>query len=145
MQQGSTEERLRRLFLAVAAFIFVGTILELLLLEHTEEPLQWVPLVVSGIGLLTVAAVWVWPGEFLIRALRWLMVAVIVSGFIGMYLHFRGNLAFSREINPSFTFTEALWPAIKGSYPLLAPGILLVAGILGLAGTYRHPVLQSHS
>lgn len=142
MSDQTVEQRLRRFLLAVAAFIFIGTIFELILLDHTEETLQWIPFIVSGIGILTVCWVWIATSQVTIRLLRWVMIGVVVTSLVGMYLHFTGNLAFTREINPSFTLSESLWPAMKGSYPLLAPGILFLAGIIGLVSTYRHPVLE---
>ena len=141
MNQSDILQRLRQFLLGVVALIFAMTIFELILLNHTEELLQWVPFVVSAVGLITVGAAWFSPGRITITALRWVMVIVALSSFVGVYLHFSGNLAFTMEINPSFSVADAIWPAMKGSYPLLAPGILFLAGILGLAVTYRHPLL----
>ncbi|HET6527860.1 MAG TPA: hypothetical protein VFG39_03835 [Balneolaceae bacterium] len=142
MEEFSIEQRYRRFLLAVAGFIFIGTILELILLEHFQETLQFTPFILSGVGLLAVIAVWVAPNRLSLLTLRWVMAAVALGSLFGMYQHFSGNLAFVMEINPTFTTTEALLPAIKGSFPLLAPGILLVAGILGIAATYQHPELE---
>lgn len=142
MSDQPTLQRLRRFLLGVVAVIFLITPFELVLLEHTEELLQWIPFVVSGMGLLAVAGVWFLPEKRTLIIFRWVMAAVALSSFVGMYLHFSGNLAFTREINPSFSFWESIWPAMKGSSPLLAPGILFLAGILGIAVTYKHPVFE---
>lgn len=142
MDHSLVEQRLRRFLLALTGFIFIGTVLELILLEHFQETLQFTPFILSGVGLCTVVAAWAAPSRISLLILRWVMAAVALGSLIGMYLHFNGNLEFTMEINPSFTLSEALWPAIKGSYPLLAPGILLIAGILGMAVTYRHPELE---
>ena len=142
MSQADVAQRLRRFLLGVVAVTLVVTPFELILLEHTEETLQWIPFVVSGLGLLAVAGAWIRPSTTSLKILRWTMAAVALSSFVGMYLHFSGNLAFTLEINPSYSVTDALWPAMKGSYPLLAPGILTLAGILGMAVTYRHPELE---
>jgi hypothetical protein len=142
MSQADVAQRLRRFLLGVVAVTLVVTPFELILLEHTEETLQWIPFVVSGLGLLAVAGAWIRPSTISLKILRWTMAVVALSSFAGMYLHFSGNLAFTLEINPSYSVTDALWPAMKGSYPLLAPGILTLAGILGMAVTYRHPELE---
>lgn len=136
MSQPDVTQRLRRFLLGVVAVTLIVTPFELVLLEHTEEPLQWIPFVVSGFGLLAVAGAWIRPSTISLKILRWTMAVVALSSFVGMYLHFSRNLAFTREINPSYSLMESLWPAIKGSYPLLAPGILLLAGVLGMAVTY---------
>jgi len=142
MEQKDVTQWLRRFLLGVVAAILVVTPLELILLEHTEELLQWIPFVVSGIGLVAVAAVWSAPTKTTLKGLRWVMIFVAISSFVGVYLHFSSNLSFTREINPSFTLMESLWPAIKGSNPLLAPGIMFLAGVLGLGATYQHPLLS---
>jgi ABC-type proline/glycine betaine transport system permease subunit len=142
MGQDSTEQQLRRFFLGTAAAIFLITPAELILLEHTEELLQWIPFVVCGVGLIATFGVWFGTTHRTLQVFRWIMAAVVLSSFVGMWLHFSRNLAFTREINPSYSLMEALWPAIKGSYPLLAPGVLLLAGVLGIAATYRHPLLK---
>jgi hypothetical protein len=142
MSQSAVVQQLRRFLLGVVAVIFIVTVFELILLDHTEETLQWIPFIVSGIGLLATLGGWIAPSQIAIRFLRWVMIGVALASLVGIYLHFSGNLAFTREINPSFTLSESIWPAMKGSYPLLAPGILFLAGILGLAATYRHPALE---
>lgn len=143
MSQADVAQRLRRFLLGVVAVTLLITPFELILLEHTEETLQWIPFVVSGMGLLAVAGAWIRPSTISLKILRWTMGVVALSSFVGMYLHFSGNLAFTLEINPSYSVADALWPAMKGSYPLLAPGILTLAGILGMAVTYRHPELET--
>lgn len=142
MPEKNVLQQLRRFLLGVVAVIFLMTIFELILFDHTEEPLQWIPFLVSGAGLLSVFGAWIAPGQTSIRILRWIMIAVALSSFVGIYLHFNGNLVFTREINPSFSLYESIWPAMKGSYPLLAPGILFLAGVLGISVTYYHPALE---
>jgi len=142
MEQKDVTQWLRRFLLGVVAAILVVTPLELILLEHTEELLQWIPFVVSGLGLLAVGGVWFVPRSTSLKVFRWVMVIVALSSFAGVYLHFSSNLSFTREINPSFTLLDSLWPAIKGSNPLLAPGVMFLAGVLGLGAIYRHPLLS---
>lgn len=142
MAERRVEQRLRRFLLATVAVIFIGSVFELILLEHYEKTLQWIPFVVSGVGLIAVGAAWYRPGSTTLRVLRWVMAGVALTSLAGIYLHFSGNLAFDQEINPSRTLAESIWPAMKGSYPLLAPGILFLAAALGIAATWRHPALE---
>lgn len=141
MSGNNIEQRLRRFLLAVTAAIFIGTVIELVLVDHTEETLQWVPFILSSLGFITVGWVWFAPGKKSLLVLRWVMVAVALGSLVGIYLHFSGNLAFTREINPSYSLSESIVPALKGSYPLLAPGVLFLAGTLGIAATWRHSKL----
>jgi hypothetical protein len=128
--------------MGVAAFIFVGNVAELYLLDHYEQTQQWIPIILSTVGFLVLIAAWRNPGHKMLVSLRWLMGLTALASLYGMYLHFSGNYSFEQEINPSFTAVEAIWPAIKGSNPLLAPGILFLGAILAMAGTYKHPALQ---
>jgi len=141
MAEDSVAQRLRRFLLGVVAAIFVGTVLELLLIGHYEDLLQWTPFIASGVGLILAGTIWFTPTEPKIWVFRWGMGIIALSSFVGMYLHFSGNLAFAREIHPSFTFWQSLWAAFTGSNPIMAPGILFLAGLLGIASTYKHPVL----
>lgn len=139
MTSRSVEQRLRRFLLAVTAAIFIGSIFELILLGHTEETLQWIPFIVSIFGLSAIAVVWLSPNRKSLLFLRVIMVIAILVSFVGMYFHFESNWAFTREINPSYTASESIWPALTGAHPLLAPGILLLAGVLGLGAAWKHP------
>lgn len=138
----TVEQQLRSFLLGVAAFIFIGTVAELYLLEHYEETQQWIPIILSIVGFFISAAAWRKPGRNILIVFRWIMGLIALASLYGMYLHFMGNYQFTLEINPSFSAAEAIWPAIKGSYPLLAPGILFLSAILGYAATYRHPELE---
>lgn len=143
MAKQSVEQRLRQFLLVVVAATFLGIFIELLLIGHYEETAQYIPFLASGLGLLLAVAVWYSPSPSTLRPFRWTMIGIAFSSFVGMYFHFSGNLAFAREIHPSFSFWETIWAALQGSNPLLAPGILFLAGILGVAVTYRHPKLRN--
>lgn len=143
MSAKSTEQRLRHFLIWVVGFIFIGTVFELILLEHYTKPLQFIPYILSGAGMIALVLVRVKPVRGTVLALRWVMAAVTAGSLLGMYLHFNANMTFTRSINPTFTYFEALWPAMKGGNPLLAPGILFLAGILGVAITYKHPRLEN--
>lgn len=142
MQSTSNEQRLRRFLLAVTAAIFIGSVFELILIGHTEVTLQWTPFIISAVGLAAVVLARISPGRRTVLTLRWVMIVAMAGSLVGMWLHFSGNLAFTQEINPSNTLTESIWPAMKGSYPLLAPGIIFLAGVLGYGATWRHPALR---
>jgi hypothetical protein len=69
------------------------------------------------------------------------MLALVAGGVAGLWLHYRANVEFEREISPSLTGPALFWKAIQGaSPPSLAPAALIHLGLLGLAFTYRHPM-----
>lgn len=136
------EWALRRALLAVLMLGMVGAGTELVLLGHTESRWQWVPLVALPIGLMVTAAVLVRPSRRTIQLLRTVMVLFIVAGFGGLYLHYRSNVEFELEMYPGLKGLELFWKSITGAVPALAPGTMLEFGLLGLASTYRHPLVR---
>jgi fatty acid desaturase len=139
----STVEVLRRLrlfLLALSAMLFAGTILELALVNHTEDAIQWVAFVLAGIGLLVTLIVLARRGPGTVSLLRWCMLVVIVGSAFGIYEHVFNNIAFEKEIQPNATLSRLMWKGVSGANPLLAPGTLAVAGLLSLAGTYKFSV-----
>ena len=71
------------------------------------------------------------------------MVMVLLSGGLGVFLHFKGNIEFEKEMYPSMSGFELIWESLKGATPSLAPGAMALLGIVGLVYCYRHPATQS--
>ena len=125
-------------------FGLAGTIVELLLLEHYENAWQFVPLflIVVALGVL------IWhrarPTAANVRALQALMALFVMAGPIGVGLHFRGAAEFQLEIDRS----QPGWDLFKKvmtakAPPVLAPGTMMLLGLIGLVYSYRHPALTS--
>ena len=121
-----------------ALFLFgsAGTLAELVLLEHTEDYWQKLPLALLALGITAVAASAFRHRVSTIRAVRLLMVLFVLSGGVGLYQHYQGNLEFELEMNASRHGWELAWETLKGATPTLAPGTMLYLGLLGLA--YAH-------
>ena len=133
---------IRKLLLAALGMGVLGTIGELILLRHVDEVAQWLPVVA-----LTVAIpVLVWhgasPRAASVRALQGMMVLFIGLGAVGVGLHYNGNVEFERELHPD----ERGWPFLRktvaGATPVLAPGSMVLLGLIGLAHAYRHPLID---
>ena len=134
---------IRRWLLAVLGLGLVGTGAELVLLEHYETAGQWVPLGSIALAL----AAWIWhsvKGDALsIRALQATMVLFLAAGVAGVGLHFVGSAEFQLEIDPSQSRWEIVKKAMRAKAPpVLAPGLLVQLGLVGLAYAYRHPALD---
>ena len=136
------EQRGRRFLLVVSGALFAATAVELLLTEHYENPLQLVAFALCALGLAVVLAVWVAPRRATVQALRIGMVVVALGTLLGVYEHMAGNWAFAREVRPDAFGSDLAWSVLSGGNPLLAPGVLLLGGVLAVAATYRHPVLD---
>ena len=133
--------RLRRMLLALFGLGAVGTTVELLLLGHTESVSQVVPLVGLALAIIGTIAVAVRPRRVVIRCFQCLMAVLVVMGPLGLYLHYHGNVEFELEMYPSLRGLALVGKALTGATPALAPGTMVMLGLLGLASTYRHPVL----
>jgi hypothetical protein len=133
---------LRRLLLAVLLLGMMGLIAELALLEHVESVWQWVPLVVLALGFVAGTALLLRPGPAAVRVFQGMMGLFVAAGVLGLYLHFRGNAEFEREMDSGLRGLALVWEALRGATPALAPGTLAHFGLLGLACTYRHPALR---
>ncbi len=136
---------LRQLVLGLVFIGIVGLEVELALLRHAESLTQWIPHVVLIIGLLTTAAVYFRPGPPTLRAFQVVMSTFLVVGSLGIYLHYRGNVEFALERDPSLNGAKLIWKALRGATPALAPGALAQLGLLGLLYTYKHPALDGGS
>jgi hypothetical protein len=140
--ESSETKLLRLLLLAIVLLGAVGLALELLLLEHYESFWQWSPFIVLGLVLASGVAVLVRPRRITVRAFRLAMVLCLVAGALGLFLHYRGNVEFERENEPSLRGLSLVWRALTGATPALAPGALAQLGLVGLAYGFRHPALR---
>lgn len=138
----ATLKKLRGFLLAIFVIGLLGAGAELLLLEHTEDFRQWIPLILMLLSLLVLGWHFAARSRAGLRAFQATMLLFVISGFAGLFLHYQANIEFELEMYPSLKGVELFWKAIKGTTPpALAPGTMNVLGLLGLAYTYRHPVL----
>ena len=135
--------RYRRFLLVFSAFLFGGTVVELLLTEHMESVVQVLPFVLCGLGFGAVIAALLVPKRSTLLGLRVVMGIAALGGLFGIYEHFAHNLAFELDIRPNATTADVFGEALRGASPMLAPGILAVAAILAAAATYYHPALMA--
>src|SRR5687768_14865429 len=119
-----------------------ATGIELLLLEHIESTWQWLPIGLLGLGVLASLLVAIWPNRPAFAIFRLIMAACVISGVVGIWLHYSGNVEFELEMNSAIKGFELFRDSMMGATPALAPGSMTQLGLLGLAYTYRHPRLQ---
>ena len=141
-REGGDASVFRRILLALVALTALGLTAELVLMEHTESFWQWVPFGVLAAGLASVAVVARRPTARAVRALQGMMALFIVTGALGVLLHYPGNVEFELERDPSARGLHLLWRSLTGATPALAPGALAQLGLLGLVYTFRHPALR---
>ena len=133
---------IRRILLALFALGVIAATVELLLLGHTESTIQRVPLFALALAGVAAATVATWPGRWVVRGFRLVGAVMIGVGGLGLYMHYRSNVEFELEMEPSLHGTALASAALKGATPALAPGLMAHLGLLALVFTYRHPALE---
>jgi hypothetical protein len=135
-----TVSLIRGMLLAIFILGSVGSGAELLLLNHVESLLQWVPLLLILLSFVVLGWHLVGRTPASTRAIQGAMIALITAGFAGFYFHYQGSAEFKLESNPSLAGWRLFWEAIRAKAPpALAPGVMIQLGLIGLAYTYRHP------
>ncbi len=144
MSTGEVLRQLRRFLLTLAMFIFAGTLLELWLVQHYQDAIQWLAFIIAGVGLLAVLLVVVRTTRVTILLLRIFMMLTIVGSLFGIYEHVSNNIAFALEIQPNLAMRELWLKGLSGANPLLAPGSLVIAALLALAARYKYSVATTN-
>jgi hypothetical protein len=134
---------IRRLLLVAFIVGSAGTVTELLLIGHNEDPWQLVPIFLLSLGTLAAVVHAASPGVLTVRLLQALTVLFVASAGIGMALHYQGNTEFELEMHPSLAGAELVRKTMTGAFPVLAPGTMALLGLVGLALTHRHPALNA--
>ena len=133
--------RLRALLLLLLAAEILGVGAELLLVAHWDGSFQWTPLVLLAGGLFALAGLAIWRNRASRRVFQWVMVLFIAAGCLGTWLHYDGRVEFRQELDPSLAGWALFRSAMIGSTspPVLAPGVMIQMGLLGLAAVYFLP------
>jgi hypothetical protein len=140
--KASDNSALRLILLAVLGFGLVGLAIELLLLGHTEETPQWIPLITVALGLVASTVLAIRPSRKTVIAFRIAMTLFVIASLAGLYFHYTGNVEFELEMYPSMAGMELFKKSMTGATPALAPGMMAQLGLMGLAITWRHPALR---
>ena len=130
---------IRKVLLVILAAGLLGTLAELVLLEHTEGIWQKAPLALLVGGLVSLGWHRIRPGRTALTAVRLVMILVLAGGPAGLLLHYRGNVEFELEMHPGASGLGLFWEAIRGATPALAPGTMMLFGALGLLYTFGDP------
>ena len=133
-------DTVRKFLLAILLLGVTGIIAELLLLGHIEDVYQLIPVALGFATIALSAVVALRPGVGSIRLFQLVMLLLILSGFVGVWLHFQVNMEFQLEMDPSLSGMNLFRKSILAKTPpALAPGAMMQLGLIGLAYTYKHP------
>lgn len=130
--------RLRRMVLGLVAFGLIGTSVELALLAHFEDLNQYIPFIVAGVSLVALAWHLFSRRRASVRAVQIAMLLTIATGLTGVVLHYRANMEFQLESDPSLGGFALMTKVLEAKAPpALAPGNMALLGLLGLAALHR--------
>lgn len=106
----------------------LGLVLELLLLGHLEPGWQLLP--VPLLALATLLLCWQLLGG---KPMLFLLSNGLlgIAGLIGIGLHLTNNREFELELQPNQDQLTLLAESLTGALPVLAPGALIMLGLLG--------------
>jgi hypothetical protein len=134
----------RRILMTILVLGIAGICLELWLMAHTEDVYQLIPLWLGAAGILTAVVLVARPSVGTVRLFQAVMGLFLLSGVVGMVLHFQVNIEFQQEMDAALSGLALYRKAILAkSPPALAPGAMIQLGLIGLAYTFRHPVFGS--
>lgn len=141
---GRTELGVLRRALAVIVVVgAAGLTAELLLLEHFESAWQYTPLALLVLAMATGTLALLRPTHATLRTFQAVMSLCIASGFVGVWLHYQGNVEWELERDATMRGFTLFKEAIMGATPALAPGAMVQLGLVGLAFAWRHPAARS--
>ena len=98
------------------------------LADHAHEnPVLWIPLVVLAIAILASLALLATnfrPANAATQLFRAVMLLLMLSGAMGSVLHYRANMEFKRDMDPSLAGFALFSSVVQAqSPPALAPAI----------------------
>jgi hypothetical protein len=134
----ATLARIRRLLIGLLCFGLAGTTLELWLIGHHEDVWQWIPLAVmttSAVSAGWVSASW---SRMATLTFRLMMVALMLTGLVGAVLHYRANMEFQLEMDPSLRGLALMAEVLHAKAPpALAPGNMVLLALVGMVAVWR--------
>ena len=142
MLRPDVSARIRLYLLATLVLGLLGMGAELLLIGHFESYPQRIPLALLGLGMATAGWHAVAPKRTTVRTLQVVMTLCVVSGVVGVGLHYQGNEEFELEMYPAMQGVELVQKVLTGATPVLAPGSMTLLGLIGLTHAYRHPSIS---
>jgi hypothetical protein len=143
MTERRTLSRLLTFLYALSFALFLGTIGELFAVKHygDGERIRVLPFGLCIAGGLAVIAVWWRPSRTTFAVVRATMMVIALGSLLGLYEHLNGNYGFVREVRPNASLRTKIIETLTGHAPLMAPGVLAVAAIVAIAGTYAGAAL----
>ena len=131
----------RLLILAAIAAALIVTEAELLFVGHTgSNNGQVIAVVLVSLGLITVSCHAILRNTSSIVVLRLTMYLFLIFGIDGLFTHYHWAVQSALKSQPTLVGMPLVYATLSGKIPLLAPGMLIEIGLLGLIYTFQHPL-----
>ena len=132
---------IKRIILLIFAFMTVGILFELYLLEHFEDSLQLIPITLIAIAMALFIVLQFKQTRVFFSIFKLSLIAISLSGFYGVFLHLSGNFEFEQEMRPSSNWTDLFVESLSGALPTLAPLSMVVLSLIG----YSYLIILNHN
>jgi hypothetical protein len=131
----------RSLVLLAIAVALIVTEAELLFVGHIgSNNGQIIAVVLIGVGLIAVTSHALLRNSASIVLFRLAMYLFLVFGLDGLMTHYHAAENAVLKSQPGLAGFALLRATLGGKIPLLAPGMLIQIGLLGLVYTFQHPL-----
>jgi hypothetical protein len=136
-----TLQIVRQWILAAIAAALVVMEGELIFVRHFgNNNGQMIAVVLTSAGLLATGWHVIARNTPSIIVFRFLMYLFLVFGIDGLLVHYNFAAHAALKSHPALGGLPLLYAALSGDIPLLAPGLLIQVGLLGLLYTFHHPL-----
>ena len=141
MSDTQTLRGVRLLILVAISAALIVTEAELLFVRHTgTNNGQVIAVVLVGLGLITVTCHAILRNTSSIVVFRFTMYLFLIFGIDGFLTHYHRAVQAALKSQPTLVGMPLLHATLSGKIPLLAPGMLIEIGLLGLIYTFQHPL-----
>lgn len=143
--------KLRLALLALGALSAAGAVAELAMERHWGDFIKLIPWFAVGAIVVALLLVLVKPSRAGIQVARIICVLVAGATLFGVYEHVAENhkagaldFRYAEKWDSMSSFSQWQKAATKtvGPAPVLAPGVLIAAGLCVVAATWEHPALR---
>ena len=134
-----TSRILRLGALALAGLGTFVTPVELLMVNHIQKLTQLIPFVLLGINAGLIVWLLLRPSAQNVRIFQVFCGVMLLGGLVGVGFHLHANYEMALQFAPDARGLNLLLEVLRGSNPVLAPGLFAQLALLGLMFTYKHP------
>ena len=112
-------------------FIMFGTLIELYLINHYEDILQLIPILIIIIALINLFFLFFRVSKTSKKLFKFILVLVSFVGLFGFILHLKANYEFEQEMRPSSNWTDLFVESLSGALPVIAPLSMIILSLIG--------------